>query len=84
MYVSMCIVDVCTCVYTYTSLYLYQYIYTYNNGRCLSILIDKYTIFLMCMHLACMYSYLEKNTLYIPLGTLNDFHLLIFTLFIYN
>ena len=54
------------------------------NGKCLSILIDNYTIFLMCMYLACMYSYLEKNTLYIPFGTLNDFHLLIFTLFIYN
>ena len=31
------------------------------NGRCLSILIDKYTIFLMCMHIACMYSYLERK-----------------------
>ena len=31
------------------------------NGRCLSILIDNNTIFLMCMHLACMYSYLEKK-----------------------
>ena len=71
------------CLYLYFFISLSIFLYMYN-GRCLSILIDKYTIFLMCMHLACMYSYLEKNTLYIHYGTLNDFHILGFTLFIYN
>ena len=48
---------------------------------CMFIPNSKYTIFLMCMHIACMYSYLEKNTLYILFGALIDFPLLIFTLF---
>ena len=71
------------CIYLYSFVFLSIYLYMYN-GKCLSILIDNYTIFLMCMYLACMYSYLEKNTLYIPFGRLNDFHFLIFKLFIYN
>ena len=82
---TVCINVYCGCVYMCIYLYFFVsfsiYLYIYN-GRCLSILIDKYTIFLMCMHLAFMYSYLEKNTLYIPFGTLNDFHLLMLTLFI--
>ena len=81
-YVSLnvCINVYCGCVF-FVSLSIHLYMY---NGRCLSILIDKYTIFFMCMHRACMYSYLEKNTLYIHFGTLNYFHILIFTLFIYK
>ena len=34
------------------------------NGRYLSISIVKYTIYLMCMHLACMYSHFKKFIVY--------------------
>ena len=78
---SMCIVDVYTYAYTYTSLTLSVYLYMYN-GRYLCIPNIKYTIFLMCMHLACMYSYFEKIHCISFFGTLIDFPLLIFTLFI--
>ena len=55
------------CVHEYILILLCIFInISMYNGRCLSILIDNYTIFLMCMHLACMYSYLEKNTLFYP------------------
>ena len=57
----------CLYLYFFVSLSIYLYMY---NGRCLSILIDQFTIFLMCMHIACMYSYLEKNALYIIFYTM--------------
>ena len=41
------------------------------NGRYVCIPNIKYTIFLMCIHLTCMYSYLEKNTLYILCWDIN-------------
>ena len=68
------------CIYLYIFVTLSVYLYMYN-GRYLCIPNIKYTIFLMCMHLACMYSYKKKYIVY-PFWDINDFPLLIFSLFL--
>ena len=59
------------CIYLYIFLALPVYLYMYNGGY-LYIPNVKYTIFLMCIHLACVYSYLEKIHCISFFGTLID------------
>ena len=60
MYVNVYCGCVYMCIYLYIFVTLSVYLYMYN-GVYVPIPIVKYTIFLMCMHLACMYSYSEKK-----------------------